>query len=285
MIDFLLQGPLYQFLFNVLIVFYRLLGDNLLFAIVGTAIISRILIWPLTSQQQKLASSSKEFQEKTKEVQKKYKKNKEKQQEELLKLQQQYLPSQLGGCLSLPVQLLLFINIYNVIREIIENGVSSFNAIAYSFIEQFPADTVVDFNILGGIINLHSTPNEFGIFTLEAIPYLLLIVALAATQFYSFKIMTSLREKNEKEEDKKKKKKKKKPKSDDTPESFEEIFRRSTRQTAMIMPFIIAVIFYNLPSGLAIYLITSNLFVIIQQYFFAWYRDRSKSKDIDIQPN
>src|SRR5688572_17069963 len=136
----------YEPLYNALIILYRALGDDLGLAIIAIALLSRFIMIPLTIRQIKMAESSREFSEKMKEIKKKYKKNKEKQQEELMKLQSQYLPAQIGGCLPMIFQFIFFINIYRVIKNLIDEGTSGFNEVAYSFVDRFPSDYHIDSN-------------------------------------------------------------------------------------------------------------------------------------------
>ncbi len=251
---------LFQPIFNLIVVFYNLLGSNLGFAIIAIALVSRIILIPLTRRQMLMAEKSREFTEKSNEIKKKFKKNKEKQQQELIKLQQEYLPAQLGGCLPLIFQLILFIFIYRAIDEIVRNGVEGFNQIAYSFMPTFAEDYILNSNFLN-ILDLKLGAAQISGFP-QIIPYIALVLLVGATQFFSTRLLTA-RSAAKRAENKKEGKKKKK-KSADEPEDFGEIMQRSTQQAAMIMPIFFMFISYSLPSGLGIYLITTNLFVILQ---------------------
>ncbi len=258
----------YQPLYNIVIAFYHLLGDNLGLAIIAIAIVSRVILIPVTMRQVKMAESSREFNEKAKEVREKYKKDKEKQTEELLKLQQQYLPAQLGGCLPLILQFIIFINIYNIIRNLISQGASSFNEIAYPFVA--PITGEVDTSFLGGVFDLKFSPNNV---EGDALPYFILVVLVGITQYFSLKILSGIRNKQKAKQEKEKPKKKKK---ENEPEDFAEIMQRSTGQAMMIFPFLLMFISYGLPAGLSIYLITTSLFVILQQSIFYKIKERRK---------
>ena len=280
--EFLFSGPLYQLLYNVLVVLYHFLGDNVLLAIVGTALFSRLVMFPLTSKQSEMSLKAKEFQEKTKEIQEKYKKDKDKQQEELLNLQKEFLPGQIRGCLTLPIQLWFFINIYNVVLEIINKGIINFNKFAYSFVPQFGEGESVNFILFNGLLDLQKSPSSLGFEGFNFVPYILLLLLLGVSQYYSFKIMGVSNEETKKTIEKEESKKANKSKSEDDLESFGEIFKKSTQQAVFFMPVVITVLFYNLPSGLSIYLIASNLLVIIQQ----WVLLRLKSnEDLKIDLN
>ncbi|GAB4283923.1 MAG: YidC/Oxa1 family membrane protein insertase [Candidatus Dojkabacteria bacterium] len=258
----------YQPIYNIIVVFYHLLGDNLGLAIIAIGIVSRFVLAPVTFRQAKLAESSKEFSEKSKEIKKKYKDNKVKQQEELLALQREYLPAQLGGCLPLIFQLIVFINVYSVIRNLISSGAEGFNNIAYSFVPKLSSEVSGDFL---GIMDLKLSPGEVS--GSDIYPYLLLVLLVGITQFFSTKLLTSLRNKAQKEEEKPKKNKKK---NEDPTDDFAEIMQRSTKQVGYILPFFLMLVSYQLPAGLSIYLITTSLFVILQQVVYFYYKERKK---------
>src|SRR5690348_2310189 len=96
---------LYQPIYNLLVVFYRLFGNDLGLAIIAIALLMRLVLFPLTMRQTKMAETSREFNVKLKELREKYKDDKDKLNTEMAKLQSQYLPGQLNGCLSLILQL------------------------------------------------------------------------------------------------------------------------------------------------------------------------------------
>jgi YidC/Oxa1 family membrane protein insertase len=263
----------YQPIYNLIVIFYHLLGDNLGLAIIAIAVFSRVILIPLTRRQIKMAESSREFSEKSKEIKKKHKNNKEKQTEELLKLQQEYLPAQIGGCLPLIFQLIVFINIYSVIRNLIQEGASGFNEIAYSFVPKFTSD--VNVNFLGNLFDLKIAPNSAE--SSEILPYIVLLLLVGVTQYSSLKIMTGMRNRKKEEAEKSKKQEKKKNKDKKEPEDFGEIMQRSTQQAMLIFPFLLMFISYGLPAGLSIYLITTSSFVILQQSVL-YYIQRRKEK-------
>lgn len=257
----------YQPVYNLLIVFYRAFGENLGLSIIAIGILSRLIMMPLTLKQSKMAESGRAFSEKSKEIKKKFKNDKEKQQQELLKLQQEYLPAQLGGCLPLIFQFIVFINIYNVIRNIISTDGFGFNKFAYSFVEKFSDGYEINTNFLG-IFDLHTTPGSVS--GTDLIPYLLLVIGVGIAQYFSVKVLSGLRNSDKKEE------KKKKEKDKDGPEDFGEIMQRSTKQVMFIMPIFLMFVSFSLPSGLSIYLITTSLFVILQQVvYYRYFKDRN----------
>jgi len=266
----------YQPIYNLIIVLYRILGGELGLAIIAVGIISRAVLIPLALKQAKLAETGREFSDKAKEIKKRVK-DKEKQQQELLKLQQEYLPAQLGGCLPLILQFIIFINIYSVLRNIIEKGAESFNQVAYSFVPKFTEGYSID-NDFFRVFDLQKSPSQVeGVVNL--IPYIVLIILVGLTQYYSFKVIASLRKaKPDKDKDDKSKKKK-----EGEAEDFNEIMQRSTQQATALMPLLLMFISFSLPSGLSIYLITTSTFVILQQLIFSKYKTLKQENEDKIR--
>ncbi|MCA9386939.1 membrane protein insertase YidC [Candidatus Dojkabacteria bacterium] len=265
----------YQPLYNLIVGLYHLLGDDLGLAIIAVAILSRAVLIPITFRQVKMAESSREFNEKSKEIRKKYKKDKEKQTQELMKLQQEYLPAQLGGCLPMIFQLIVFINIYSVIRNLIAEGASGFNEIAYSFVPKL--GETINGQFLGGLMDLKIAPNAVNGTSL--IPYIVLIIGVGIAQYSSLKILSGLRKKSEKKDDSKEKESKKKKKKDDGMEDFAEIMQKSTQQAMLVFPFMLMFISFGLPTGLSVYLITTSIFVILQQSIFYKVKERREKAE------
>ncbi len=257
----------YEPIFNLLVVFYRLFGGDLALAIIAIAFLSRLLTFPLTMRQIKMAETSQDFNAKVKEIRKKHKDDQEKQTQELMKVQSEYLPGQLSGCVGMIVQLVILVNIFNVIRNLVADGVASFNTVAYPFVPMFEETVEINKNFLG-IINLGTTASAVGFDDIGIVlPYILLAIAVGATQFFSARILMGLRKKRQpvKVEKEKKSKKKKKKDAEVEPEDFAEIMQRSTQQTMFIIPFLLFFSALNFPAALGIYWTVQSGFVIIQQ--------------------
>ena len=115
---------IHQPVFNILAVFYRLLGDNLGLAIIAIALLARFILLPLAIKQMKMLKQNKIFSDQMKEVKEKYKNDKERQQKEMMKMQSEVLPAQLAGCLPLIVQFILLITISNVFYQVFTPPIS-----------------------------------------------------------------------------------------------------------------------------------------------------------------
>lgn len=138
---FLFEVLFYQPIYNLLMFFYSLTGNNLGLAIIIIALIVKIITIPLTKKQMESGKKMKVFQEKTKQVKEKFKKNKEKMNEEMMKLTSQYMPAQLSGCLPLIVSIIFLIQVRNVVVNLVNQGYESFNEVAYVESLKFDVDS------------------------------------------------------------------------------------------------------------------------------------------------
>lgn len=261
---------IYQPIFNLIVVFYRLFSENLGLAIIAIAILSRIITIPIVVKQRKTMASAQEMNAKMKAIKEKHKNNKEQRDKEMMELQSQYLPAQLAGCLPLILQLIFFINIYNVISNLVVKGVTSFNEVAYSFVPKFNETEQLNYSFLG-LFDLSKQPANFADAGAAFLPYIAIMMIIGLSQYYSMKVSmapTAKAEDKAAEQAKAKNKAKKDSKTDGNAasEDFAEAMQRSTRQTMVMFPILYTFLSYNFPVGLSLYWIVQNSFVIIQQF-------------------
>jgi membrane protein insertase Oxa1/YidC/SpoIIIJ len=86
----------------------------------------------MTNNQIKNASKAKQLQYQMNAVKKQYAHNQEKQTQELAKIQAKALPGQLGGCFSIIIFIILFVQIRGVIMDLVNKGYHSYNEVAYT---------------------------------------------------------------------------------------------------------------------------------------------------------
>jgi YidC/Oxa1 family membrane protein insertase len=86
-------------------------------AIILFTCVTRVLLWPLAVKQQKSQADMMRFQPKVAELQRKYGNNKEKLQEEQMKLYQEEGYNPMGGCLPMLIQLPIIWGLFNVIYK------------------------------------------------------------------------------------------------------------------------------------------------------------------------
>lgn len=231
---------IYQPIYNALVGFYNVFGDFGIAIIILTLLIKFALI-PLSRKQIESQKEMQELQPKIKELQKKYKKDKEKLSRKTMALYREHNINPAAGCLPLIIQMIVFITMYRVIINLSENHHLSINVEQlYPFIGS--PETINGFFL--GLMNL-------------AEPHWLIALITAAAQFYQLYMMQT---KNKKENDQQQSKKEKK----DTDEpDFAAIMQK---QMLFIVPIMTLFIGLKFPSGLAVYWLTSTVFMIVQQW-------------------
>lgn len=113
-------------------VFFSNVFGNLGWAIIIIALISKVVTLSMTNNQIKNASKAKQLQYQMNAVKKQYAHNQEKQTQELAKIQAKALPGQLGGCFSIIIFIILFVQIRGVIMDLVTKGYHSYNQVAYT---------------------------------------------------------------------------------------------------------------------------------------------------------
>ena len=274
-------APFYNLAFNLLVVFYRILGGNLGIAIIFFTLFLKFLTLPFALRQINSAKKTKEFQDKYKLLQEKHKGNKDELTKELAKLQGEYLPAQLGGCLPLILQLLFFFQVYYVIINIINVGTSAFNSVNFPFVSQFTSSENINLHFL--TLNLGKSASSIGLTDIKSVwPYLLLVLLVGGSQYFASRVNMGLNMTNKQEPDKKveanlpdKSKKKNKQGTDliikgntDKPKSemsFADAMQSSSKQMLYILPIMTMILSLNFPAGVSLYWTVNSGFVIIQQ--------------------
>ena len=99
--------------------FVMLAGNSPWLGVVLLAVVSRVIIWPLTKKQLASAEAMKRLQPQIKALQERYVDDKQKFQEEFWRLCQANGVNPLGGCLPMLIQMPVLIFLYKGIREYI----------------------------------------------------------------------------------------------------------------------------------------------------------------------
>ena len=275
-LDFIAR-PLGQFLNFI---YNTMAFGNYGLAIIIFTLFIKIVLLPLTIKQYRSTARMQEVQPLIQEIQKRYKNDKEKLNQELMKVYQENKVNPAGGCLPLLVQMPILLSLYWVISKPLLYMLGKTNEVVqqlYSFIpEEFPKivgnpditiinyfnthkdklvevadllkpEELINLNFLG--LNLGIQPT-FDASKAAALGFqffgLLLIPVLAAlTTYISMKFST--------------------PKTQQGSEN--QAATNMTNSMSMIMPFMTAFFTFNVPAGLGLYWITSNIMQILQQLY------------------
>jgi len=115
--DLLIINPM----INALLLFYSVLGNQFILAIIALTILIRIIVFPLSLKQQRsmvmmqALQGSKEWQA----IQKKYKNDREKLAQEQMRMYNEFGVSPLGGCLPTLIQFPVLIGLYQSIVRVL----------------------------------------------------------------------------------------------------------------------------------------------------------------------
>lgn len=202
------------------------------FAIIIFTLIVRLVMFPLTLSQIRGMQAQKELQPKLQELQKKYGKDREKMVAEQTRLYQEAGVNPLSGCLPLVLQMPVLFGLY---AALVATGPSLKNS-AFFWIPDlsFPSYT----QGMGWVTELFNA-GEYG----RLIGYLILPILLMISQFVMQKWMSPAPA----------------PGTDDSQANM-------MRQMSLMMTLMFGIFTIQVPAGLTLYWVTSNLLQMLQQW-------------------
>ncbi len=235
---------------NGLMIFYRLLFNNMGLAIIGFTLALKLILAPMTRQQLETMKKMKEFQPQLDKLKKKYKDDKQ----GLMKAQADFY-KQKGinpgaGCLPMILQLVILFALLQVFLKAL-TGVdpTHLNVLLYSPLK-FHAGELINTKLLYLDITKPDTFNIPGV--PFAIPGLVLILA-AVSQMVSAKIASPYLENEEKQAKK-------------TPGKADDFAAAMQTSAVYTFPLMTLLIGGRFPSGVAIYWVVFSVYQTIQQY-------------------
>ena len=249
---------LYQPLINGLILLYRLLGQNLGWAIIGLTIVLRLVLYPLTLPSLKTAQKMKELQPQLEKLKKRHGHDKQALAAAQLQLYRQHGANPAAGCLPWIIQLVVLLALFKAFNQalVADGGViSQLNQLLYLPL-RLPLDTVFNVNFFylnltkPDLITLPFAIN-LGFITFKQLPGLFLI-ASAVVQFISSKLMMPFSSAAQKIASK-------------TPQKEDDMAVAMQKQMLYLMPLMTLVIGFTFPSGLVLYWLALSLAMLGQQ--------------------
>jgi len=215
---------------NALIWLYGLLGNNIILAILILTILIRLLVFPLTWQQQKSTAATAELQPKLEEIKKKHKGDQEIIQQKTMELYREAGVNPLGGCLPTLIQFPILIGLYQAITRSLAASPIQLLDLSQHIYQTLPA-------FLSWLPNAQSLiPLNSHFLWLDLAapdPYYILPALVVISTFLQNKLMTP-------------------PSADPNQASM-------SRSMQLTMPLFIGYISLNFPAGLSIYWVASNL--------------------------
>jgi len=202
------------------------------FAIVAFTVIIRLLMFPLTLSQIRGMQAQKEIQPKIQELQKKYGKDREKITQEQMKLYQEAGVNPLSGCLPLVIQMPILFGLYSALVAI---GQSLEDA-SFFWIPD------LSFPKYSQGMGWLSEAFQAGDYVL-LVSYLILPILLIISQFFMQRWMTPA-----------------------TPTTGDNSQAGMMKQMTYVMTFMFGFFTLQVPAGLTLYWVTSNLLQMGQQW-------------------
>ena len=236
----LLWQSFLNFMLNIIVGLYQLLGGNFILALVSFTVITRVLMLPVNLRQQRSSIKMQQIQPQVQAIQKKYKNDQAKMMEEFNKIG--YNPADtLLGCLPLLIQMPIFFALYRVINIMLQGTPLSLLDMKFRLWETYNLASLLPIDNTFLWVNL-AQPD----------PYLVLPILVAGTMFLQQKLMAPPKDDS--------KDAKKKAAQDDNP--------AAQMQQSMLytMPLMFGFFAMSFGSGLAIYFVISNIIGIGQGY-------------------
>ena len=242
---------IYYPLFNLLVFFYNIAGQDIGIAIILLTLLVRFILYPINTKAIKSQKQLQEIQPEMKKVQAKYKDDKEKQAKALMELYQKKKVNPMSGCFPILIQFPILIALYWVFL----NGFKDESlVVVYSFITN-PG---------------HIDPISMGFVNLSEINVVLAVIAAVLQYFQTKTLMGNKKDEEEKKEEKKEK----------TAEEKTQDFAQSmSKQMIYLMPVLTFVFAVSFPSGLALYWAVTTLFAIVQQFLIA---KKTKKQEVEV---
>ena len=197
------------------------------FAIILFTLLIKLITLPLTFQQLRASKAMQELQPQLQELQKKYKGDREKLSQAQMQMYKEAGVNPLGGCLPTLIQLPVWFALYRALFNLANQG-----GLSEGF---FWIPSLAEPRNLSWLWPL---PPSVGWAT--AIAFMVLPILTVISQIIVQRMMT--------------------PPSADTQQA-------SMNQMMMFMPLMFGFFALQVPQGLALYWVTSNIFSLIQQYF------------------
>lgn len=227
-------SPLSKLLFFMMNFFHMLTG-SWAFSIILLTIALKIMLYPLNAWTVQSQKKTQECGPKLKALQNKYKKDPQKQKMETMKFYKEQGINPLGGCLAGIIQMPFLFGMFNLLK-------STFELRGAPFIPGWINDLAAPDVLFSWSYPLPLIGTQFH----------LLPILSAATLYFQQKFSSNL------------------------PKDSSQLTDQQKQQKMMsiVLPAVLLIFFYNVPSGLNIYFFFSNLLGFLQQ----WYMTRKQPK-------
>ncbi len=268
----------YYPIMNGLLFLYGLFGENLGIAIIVLTLILRIILFPLMRSQYESAKKLRSLQPMMEKLKKKYERNPQKLQEEQVALYRKSGYNPLGCLFSILLPFPFLIAIYQAITAFSKGtDIVGVYPIVADFLHN-NGKIVIETMFFGLDLSKAFRPvaRESGYLSLEALPYLLMVVLVGLSQFFSTKFQQKLMGADEvkKEEDKKDEKKKNGKDDKAGQPDMSSMMKDVNKSMQYTFPAIIAFAAIDFPSAVSLYWIMQSWIPVLLNNLY----DKFKTK-------
>jgi YidC/Oxa1 family membrane protein insertase len=237
--------PFFNGIAALLAWFYELPGTGYAGAIALLTLTVMVIVTPLTIKGTRSMMTMQALAPEMKKIQQKYADDRVKMNEELLAFYKENQINPLGGCLPLLLQMPVFIILYQVINGLTRTGPDgNFDPKYLSDTSQLSIDLHQTDQMLSiGIDLARSASEALRISFVEGLPYIAMIIAVAATSYIQQKQISGRNPNAE------------------MPQQQKILLR--------VMPVFFAFISFNFAAALVVYFLVSNLYRIAQQAYIS----------------
>jgi YidC/Oxa1 family membrane protein insertase len=247
---------------NILLVLYALFGDNLGLAVIAIAILARLVLLPSTKKQTLMTRKMADLKPRLEVLQKKYKNNQEQLAKEQMKLYKDVGYNPVGCLGSFLPQILILAAIIGVIRAITDQDFEGVYPVVYDFVfGDGPAHLNTNFLVWNLSDTYTAIAKDSGYLSLQAMPYLILGLAVGVVQFVSTKFMQYMQGMSTPSTGK------------DEAMSQQEMQAQISKSMTTIFPLMTVFFTLSAPAVLGIYWFAQSLMMIVQ--YFLIDKDRS----------
>ena len=245
---------------NLMILFYHFFGDNLGLAILGIAIIARLLMIPLVKKQTKMTKQMAMLKPELDKLQKKYGNDKERLAQEQVKLYKRIGYNPLGCLGTFVPQIIILSVLIGVIQSVTNSNLEGL----YSWVvnlTNITKETSINTQFLFWDMtkSFSNVSGEFGRLSSQALPYILLSLMVGVTQYFTTLFTQKMQEVGKPK--KKKGEKKKEKTQEETISSMQESMQKSTM---LMFPLMTVIFTSSMPAALGWYWLLQSLLLIIQ---------------------
>ncbi|NMB70240.1 YidC/Oxa1 family membrane protein insertase [candidate division WWE3 bacterium] len=243
MLAFIWNNILVNPILNGLVALYQIFGSLGISIIILTLIIRGILV-PVVAPSLKAMKKQRDLQPEINKLKEKYSYDKQLLAQKQMELFKQHGINPMSGCLNQVIMILVLIALYNVIRKFTLNGTAEeLNNGIYFTALKFAEGTIIPTKFL--YLDLAKPDPYFGLALLSGL-----------LQFIASKMTIPYVELAEKAAEK-------------TPAKSDDIAMAMQQQSLYMMPIMNVIIGVTLPAGVVLYILTTTLFTIVQNYFIS----------------